>query len=133
VNHDYEFAGRGPRWRMLERNRWATIVRTYPGPLLALVLPALLAAELAIVAAAFASGWGLQKLGAWADVLRWLPSLLRQRREVQAARSVSSAELARHMTADLSSDYLGAAARNAAVRAALRGYWRVVCLLLRAA
>jgi hypothetical protein len=37
------------------------------------------------------------------------------------------------MTPDLSSDYLGAAARNAAVRAALRGYWRVVCLLLRAA
>ena len=34
VDHDYEFAKGAAKWRLLERNRWATIVRCYPGPLL---------------------------------------------------------------------------------------------------
>ncbi len=34
VDHDYEFAKGAAKWRMLERNRWATIMRTYPGALL---------------------------------------------------------------------------------------------------
>ena len=51
VDHDYEFAKGPAKWRMLERNRWATILRCYPGPLLALLAPALLATELGAVAA----------------------------------------------------------------------------------
>ena len=31
VDHDYEFAKGAAKWRLLERNRWATIVRCYPG------------------------------------------------------------------------------------------------------
>ena len=34
VDHDYEFAKGPEKWRLLERNRWATIVRCYPGRLL---------------------------------------------------------------------------------------------------
>ena len=41
---------------MLERNRWATVIRTYPLPLLLLVAPALLAAEPLILAAAGGGG-----------------------------------------------------------------------------
>src|SRR5690606_6019201 len=48
VHHDYAFAKGPAKWRALERNRWATIVRCYPGPLLAAVAPALLALELAL-------------------------------------------------------------------------------------
>ena len=62
VDHEYEFAKGGGKWRLLERNRWATVVRTYPGALLALVAPALLATELALVAISVAGGWGRQKL-----------------------------------------------------------------------
>lgn len=131
VNHDYEFAGRDSRWRMLERNRWATLLRTYPAPLLLLLAPALLAAELAVFALAARTGWGRQKLGAAADVLRSLPSLLRQRRQIQASRTVAAGELARHLTAELSSEYIGPAARHPAIRAGLLAYWRIVRALLR--
>ena len=34
-DHDYEFAKGAQKWRYLERNRWATIIRTYPARLLA--------------------------------------------------------------------------------------------------
>ena len=49
VEHDYEFAKGPAKWRRLERNRWATLIRTYPAALLALLAPALLATELALV------------------------------------------------------------------------------------
>jgi N-acetylglucosaminyl-diphospho-decaprenol L-rhamnosyltransferase len=130
VDHDYEFGGRKHKWRWLERNRWAFLIRIYPTPLLILVAPALIATELALIPVAIASGWGRQKLAATTDVIRWLPRLLRERRQVQATRSVSAAEFASRLTADLDSPFIGAAARSTPVRLALRAYWRAVLLLL---
>lgn len=133
VNHDYEFAKGALKWRMLERNRWATILRTYPGTLLALLAPALLLTELALLAVAVAGGWAPQKLRAAAETLGALPRLLRERREVQAARVTSTRDFAAHLTAELDSPYLGGPARVTPVRWALRLYWRLVLALLGAA
>jgi GT2 family glycosyltransferase len=130
VDHDYEFGAREHKWRWLERNRWAFLIRVYPAPLLILVAPALIATELALIPVAIAGGWGRQKLAATADVIRWLPRLLRERRQVQATRSVSAAEFASRLTADLDSPFIGAAARSAGVRLGLRAYWRTVRFLL---
>ena len=130
VEHDYEFA-KGPRkWRLLERNRWATIVRTYPGSLLVLLAPALLATELALLVIAPASGWGGAKREAIGDTLRALPRLLRERRTIQARRAIGALEFARLLTPELASPYLGRAGRNALLRVALRGYWSGVLALL---
>jgi GT2 family glycosyltransferase len=131
VDHDYEFGAREHKWRWLERNRWAFLVRAYPASLLALLAPALLLTELALIAAAFAAGWGRQKLAASGEAIRWLPHLLRERREIQATRRVSAAELAEWLTPDLDSPFIPAIARSAPVRLALRAYWRVVRALLR--
>jgi len=130
VDHAYEFAKGELKWRLLERNRWATLIRTYPAALLAAVAPALAVTEFVVLAAAVRSGWGRQKLLAWADLLRALPRLTRERRATQSTRAVRSAELAGSLTADLSSSYLGAPARSPAVAALLRGYWRVALGLL---
>jgi GT2 family glycosyltransferase len=132
VDHLYDFRRARPKWRMLERNRWAALIRVYPGELLALVAPALLATELALLAVAARGGWLGEKLLAWRDVAAWLPRLLRERREVQAARSVSALEFARVLTPDLTSPYLGAAGRSRVLRALLRGYWRGVLAVLGA-
>jgi GT2 family glycosyltransferase len=126
VNHDYEFGAREQKWRWLERNRLAFLVRTYPAPLLVLLAPALLATELALVAVSISGGWGRQKLAADLDALRWLPRLLRERRQVQATRTVSAAELASWLSADLDSPFIAAVARTLPVRLALRTYWRLV-------
>jgi GT2 family glycosyltransferase len=130
VDHDYEFGASQHKWLWLERNRWAFLVRVYPTSLLILVAPALLATELALIPASIAGGWGRQKLGAIVDVVRWLPRLLRERREVQATRTISASELAAWLTADLDSPFIPSVARSLPVRLALRGYWRVVRLLL---
>ncbi len=130
VDHDYTFAKGELKWRLLERNRWATILRTYPGVLLALLLPALLLLELALVVASVAGGWGRAKAAANADVLRALPRLLRERREVQARRTISADEFARGLTWEPSSPYLGALGRSRVLRALLRAYWGAVRAML---
>jgi GT2 family glycosyltransferase len=130
VDHLYDFTKRHIKWRFLERNRWATLIRTYPRELLLLVLPALLATELALHAIALRQGWLREKLTADADVVRWLPRLLRERRTIQARRTISAAEFADHLTATLSSPYFGSVGRSRAVATALRAYWSLVRRLL---
>ena len=76
VDHDYEFDKGPAKWRYMERNRLSMIVRVYPGALLLLVLPALLATEVALLLVSVAGGWGRQKLLADAQWLRALPRLL---------------------------------------------------------
>lgn len=130
-DHDYEFDKGAAKWRYLERNRWATIVRTYPGRLLAAVMPALLATELALLLVAAVSGWLPQKLRAYADTTRALPRLLRERRAIQATRAVDAATFADGcLTSDLDSEYLGRAADSRVLRALLRAYWRAARTLL---
>jgi GT2 family glycosyltransferase len=130
VDHDYEFAGRSERWRWLERNRWAFLIRVYPSPLLLLLAPALLLTELALIPASIAGGWAGQKLLANLDAIRWLPRLLRERRAIQARRAASSGELAAWLTADLDSPFIPGIARSGPARLALRAYWRLVRALL---
>ena len=131
VDHDYEFGDDGgQKWRWLERNRWASLIRTYPTRLLVLVGPALLATELALIPASIAGGWGRQKLLANMDLVRRLPRLLSERRQIQATRNVSAVEFAAWLTPDLDSPFIPATARSAPARFALRTYWHIVKLLL---
>ncbi len=132
VDHDYEFGAREHKWRWLERNRWAFLIRVYPASLLALILPALILTELALIPASIAAGWGRQKLASIGEVIRWLPRLLRERQQIQATRTVSAAKFASWLTPDLDSPFIPAIARSAPARLALRAYWRLVCLALRA-
>lgn len=130
VDHEYEFGAREHKWRWLERNRWAVLVRVYPASLLVLLAPALLATELALLPASFLGGWGRQKLRSLVEVARRLPRLLRERRAVQATRTIGAAELAAWLTADLDSPFIPALARSAPVRLVLRAHWRAVRHLL---
>ncbi len=131
VDHDYTFAKGDAKWRLLERNRWATILRCYPAPLLALLAPALLVTEIALLAVAARGGWLPQKLQATAATVRALPRLRRERRVVQATRTVSASEFARWLTPDLDSPFLGPVARVGLLRWGLRLYWRLVLATLR--
>jgi GT2 family glycosyltransferase len=130
VAHEYEFGAREHKWRWLERNRLAFLVRAYPTPLLLLLAPALLATEIALIAVSVAGGWGGQKLAADLEALRWLPRLLRERRQVQRQRAIGAAEFASWLSADLDSPFISGAARSRPARLALRGYWRLIRLLL---
>ena len=133
AEHDYSFVKGDYKWFHLERNRLWTVLGVYPGRLLALVLPALLGLELALLAVAARDGWLAAKLRAQAAVLRSLPWALRRRARVQATRTTSAAEFAATLSARLDSPFLGPVAESGAARAAQEGYWRAVRRLLGAA
>ena len=130
VAHDYAFDKGAYKWFYLERNRWWTVLGVYPGRLLALVLPALLAFELVLLPAAWHGGWLRAKLGAQAAVLRALPAMLRRRRAIQATQQVSASAFAGSLTASLDSPYLAGARRVPGATTAQAAYWRVVRALL---
>ncbi|MDQ3741625.1 MAG: glycosyltransferase family 2 protein, partial [Actinomycetota bacterium] len=80
VAHEYEFTKGDYKWFYLERNRLWTVLAAYPGPLLALVAPALLVFEVVLLLASWRGGWLRAKLRAQAAVLRELPQILARRR-----------------------------------------------------
>jgi N-acetylglucosaminyl-diphospho-decaprenol L-rhamnosyltransferase len=132
VEHGYVFEKGAYKWFYLERNRWWTILGAYPAPLLALLAPALLAFEVALLAAAWRGGWLTAKLRAQAAVIRLLPAMVRRRRAVQATRRADAAAFAAALTASLDSPYLAPAARVPGLAAAQGAYWRAVRAALRA-
>lgn len=130
VAHDYEFGANDEKWFWLERNRLAFIVRTYPGALLLLLAPALLATELALLLVSAKAGWGREKVRANLAFVRWLPRLLRERRQVQRRRTIDAREFAAALTPDLDSDLISPLVRSWPVRLVLRSYWRLTKVLL---
>jgi N-acetylglucosaminyl-diphospho-decaprenol L-rhamnosyltransferase len=130
VEHDYAF-GKGERkWFLLERNRWWTIVSDYPGRLLMLLMPALLASELTVVLTAARDGWLRAKLRAQAALVREFPQILERRRQVQAGRAVSERAFARVLSAELDNPNLGALARVSLLARLQSAYWALVVRLL---
>jgi hypothetical protein len=125
VVHDYEFDKGTSKWFWLERNRWRTVLSVYPAPLLALLIPALLAAELGLLAIAARQGWLAAKLRAQAVTVRGLSATLARRHSVQRQRRIGAREFAVQLTSSLDSPYL-AGADSPPLSAPQALYWRVV-------
>jgi GT2 family glycosyltransferase len=129
VVHAYDFRKGSGKWRTLERNRWATIIRCYPATLLVLTLPALVVVELATWGVATREGWATMKAGAAVDVLLALPRLIRERREIQGSRTIGAAAFSDALSSHLESPYLDPHVRRWAATGS-NAYWRLVRRLL---
>lgn len=123
VRHDYTFSKGDYKWFHLERNRWWTVLAVYPTPLLLLVLPALLALELALLFVAARGGWLRAKVRAQLAVLRSLPGACARRRRVQPLRRVSTHTFAAALSPALNAHHIAAPPLAHRVQAA---YWRTV-------
>ncbi len=130
VDHDYDFHSNQRKWFWLERNRHAMVYRNYPGRLLLLLAPALLATEIVLLIVSLKQGWLGAKVRGYRDLLLWYPRLRRERREIQDSRQTSSRQFADLLTPDLDSPLIPAFAREGLVRLVLRSYWRLVLRLL---
>ena len=128
VIHDYDFDKGAHKWFLLERNRWRTVIATYPRALLIALLPGLLAAELALLVVAARGGWLRAKLAAQRATVLGLRASLRRRAIVQRTRRIGAREFASHLTASLDTSIVGL---PPALARAQRAHWRVVTRLLR--
>jgi N-acetylglucosaminyl-diphospho-decaprenol L-rhamnosyltransferase len=133
VRHHYAFTKGPQKWFLLERNRWRTVLATYPTPLLALLSPALVAFEIAVLPVAASGGWLRPKLRAQAAVLRDMPAIMRRRRRTQVMRKIPASEFAALLTASLDSQYLEVPRWATTLASLQQAYWQTVTTLLRAA
>jgi hypothetical protein len=106
------------------------LLRTFPTPLLIVIAPALFLTELALLPISFANGWLRMKLLSYFDIVRALPRVLRERKQIQETRKVSSLAFAKALTAELDSPNFGTVGRNPLIARGLGIYWKLAKLTL---
>lgn len=123
VLHHYEANRNESKFYLLERNRLAMLATTYERRTLLLLLPPLIAFEIAMLAIAAADGWVGSKLRGY----RWLWSHRRwisaHRRAVQQVRTVSDADLAPLLTAKFDATVIALPRIATPLNAAMQVYW----------
>ena len=87
VLHKYTEQFSARKYALLDRNRWLVLLKDWPLARLAVAAPALAGAELAVLVFAARHGWLREKLSSYAEILRLLPAVMRDRRQVQGNRS----------------------------------------------
>lgn len=129
VLHDYEF-GRNPgKFYLLERNRLFVVMTVFPARLLALVAPALLAFEVAVLAVSLRDRWAREKVRGWWWLVRHLRDVGQRRREVTFARVLGDQEFAALLTSTFDPGLEGVGVPRSLQRL-LDVYWRGVLRLL---
>lgn len=130
VYHHYEYSRYAQKFFWLERNRWITLLKNYRLRTLALLSPALLLFELAMLGYALRNGWVEQKLRTYVDLARRLPAIWSKRRCVQRLRKLPDRAVVNHFTRTL--DFEGLDSPIIAVgNALLSWYWRFARRLIR--
>ena len=94
VVHRYDFSRNPGKWYLLERNRLILVLTTFEPRTVALLLPALLGVEAGMLAVSLRAGWGREKVGGWAWLLRHHDWVTERRRQLQSARTVGDRDLA---------------------------------------
>jgi len=92
VAHKYDAGFSARKMLFLERNRWFLLLKDWPLSRLIAAAPALLGAELAVLALAAKGGWLGGKLKTYGEIARALPGVLADRRAVQDRRSPSATD-----------------------------------------
>lgn len=124
--HEYEFGRNPAKFFHLERNRLLMVGANYRAGTLLRLAPALIAAEVAVLAVALAGGWGRTKISATGSAVRALPRLRARRRVVDRLRAVEEREVTSLFERQLGPEFGRTVARFS--RAPLAAYARLARL-----
>lgn len=131
VLHHYEFSRNERKYYLVERNRLITLLTAYEGRTLAVLTPALVLTEAAMLIAALTGGWLPAKLRGWAWLWRHRGWLRQRRRVVQGQRRLSDGAIAEVMTARVTPSNVERPAGIGAFNVIAAGYWALARPLLR--
>jgi hypothetical protein len=128
--HDYEFTRNPRKLYFAERNRWITVLTVYPAALLIAAVPAMVLAELGMLALAARQGWLRAKLSGYAWLISHASWLRRRRANIRRTRSQSAAMLAGILSTRLEPAVVDLPPWIGLVNRALDLYWRLVRLVV---
>jgi GT2 family glycosyltransferase len=130
VAHKYDAGFSARKMTYLERNRWYLLIKDWPLARLAVAAPALLGTEAAVLVMAARGGWLRGKLGTYREIARALPTLLRDRREVQARRTPAAND-GEHLVGEIRFEGFDHPIVTRFANPLLSRYWAVARRLLR--
>lgn len=123
VLHRYEFSRNPRKFFLVERNRLLFLLTAYQTRTLLLLLPPLLALELAMLVVAATQGWASQKLRGWAWLVTHLGWVRARRRLLQRERVLTDRELAPRLVAEVTTTAVPLPVGIDALNAVLRLWW----------
>lgn len=126
VWHHYEFSRNEQKWFYLERNRLLVMLTVFEQRTLALLAPALIAFEIALLLAAVKDQRLRAKLRAYSWLIRHRHQVRTRRHVVQAQRKVGDAAFVPILAGRIETPVARGPAITVA-NAVLSPYWRVVC------
>lgn len=116
VYHDYDFQKGTYKWLYIERNRLLYIFRTWPAPVILVLLPELIVVEVGLWLVAILDKRFKSKIHSTYLLLKALPWAIRTRRAIQARRVVSSYAFMKLLVYRLDTPVLGRIGRNRIIR-----------------
>ncbi|MFA5802764.1 MAG: glycosyltransferase family 2 protein [Thermoleophilia bacterium] len=130
IYHKYSFSRNQMKFYYLERNRLLLLLQNYSPRSLAVLAPAFLGAEVAMIGYSLTGGWFKQKMRGYAWIAGHMGMVRDKRRRVQGQRHVSDAELTSFWTdkmgfADLQDSPLTKIANPVSA-----AYWKIARKLL---
>jgi GT2 family glycosyltransferase len=125
VRHKYTASFSHSKYVFIERNRMMVLIKDWPLRLLVAGAPALLAAQLAVIAFAARGGWLGPLARGYAEVARSLGPLLADRRRVQASRSPHATDV-EHLSASIQFEGFDHPLLTKIANPLLEAYWRLL-------
>ncbi len=132
VYHKYEFSRSIKKYYYMERNRFLVLLENYSLQSLALIFPALVAMELGLFLKAVVSGWGIEKLRAYAYFLRpvtWR-MIAKQRKEKQKIFRRPERELLQRFTGVIAFQDMQSSMLTYIANPIFNLYWKIVRRIL---
>ncbi|MDX3657922.1 glycosyltransferase family 2 protein [Streptomyces sp. ID05-26A] len=127
VVHRYEFARNNNKYYLVERNRLMFVLTLWSGRALALLAPALLALELAMVALAVKEGWLKDKARGWAWLWNHRKDLRARRSLARKAQTVPDSEWMKVLTSELNTPLINVPkVVLTPLNAVTTAYWKLI-------
>lgn len=130
--HHYEFSRNARKEFLLQRNRWFTVLTVYPSRLLTLVLPMMVAFDLALAVVSLRRGTLREWVRAMASLARHSNGIRHRRAAVQAESVLDTARFAALLVARIEPAMMQGPPGIGLLNLVLDGYWRLVRRLLGA-
>ncbi|MGB0757145.1 MAG: glycosyltransferase family 2 protein [Patescibacteria group bacterium] len=126
VFHDHTFTLGGKKFYYAERNRLLVLASRYRLWTICLLLPALLATEVAMIFYAFISGWGMWKIKSYGGFILSIFHIIKERSHTRQIRTMSDKEIMRVMTTSLKFDGIKSFALRFVYNPIFRIYFSIV-------
>ena len=130
--HHYEFSRNPRKDFLLQRNRWFTVLTVYPRRLLVLVLPMMVAFDLALAVVSLRQGTLRHWVRATGSLARHARLIRRRRAAVQAASLLDPAAFAALLVPRIEPAMIESPPGLGLLNAVLAGYWGLVRRVLGA-